>query len=65
MSSDPRGREHVSTPGRSGVVFDLDATRVDSDYLRTQAWVRARRACGEWVASNAVHRLVGALVAQL
>ena len=49
----------MSTPGRAGVVFDLDGTLVDSNYLHTLAWVRALRGCGEWVASNAVHRLVG------
>ena len=31
-----------------GVIFDLDGTLVDSNYLHTLAWARALRAAGEW-----------------
>jgi HAD superfamily hydrolase (TIGR01509 family) len=44
---------------RAGVIFDLDGTLVDSNYLHTLAWSRALVDCGEWAPSNAIHRLVG------
>ncbi len=44
---------------RAGVLLDLDGTLVDTNYLHALAWVRALRACGVPVTSNAVHRLVG------
>ncbi|HLH45868.1 MAG TPA: HAD family hydrolase [Acidimicrobiales bacterium] len=43
----------------AGVIFDLDGTLVDSNYLHTLAWSRALADCGEWAPSNAIHRLVG------
>lgn len=42
-----------------GVLFDLDGTLVDTNYLHTLAWSRAFRDVGEWVPMNAIHRLVG------
>ena len=42
-----------------GVLFDVDGTLVDSNYLHTLAWSRALRDCGEWAAMNVIHRLVG------
>lgn len=45
--------------GRAGVLFDLDGTLVDSNYLHTLAWSRALADAGEWAPMNAVHRLVG------
>ncbi|MCU1401259.1 MAG: hydrolase [Acidimicrobiales bacterium] len=41
------------------VLFDVDGTLVDSNYLHTVAWSRALRASGEWAPMNAVHRLIG------
>ena len=41
------------------VIFDLDGTLVDSNYLHTLAWSRALRATGEWAPMNAIHRLIG------
>ena len=52
-------RSAVSAPARAGVVFDLDGTLVDSNYLHTHAWTRAFDDIGEWAPANAVHRLVG------
>jgi HAD superfamily hydrolase (TIGR01509 family) len=42
-----------------GVLFDVDGTLVDSNYLHTQAWSRALRDGGHWAAMNVIHRLVG------
>src|SRR4051794_17003442 len=42
-----------------GVLFDVDGTLVDSNYLHTLAWSRALRDGGDWAAMNVVHRLVG------
>jgi HAD superfamily hydrolase (TIGR01509 family) len=44
---------------RPGILFDLDGTLVDTNYLHTLAWSRALRDCGEWAPMNAIHRLVG------
>ncbi len=33
---------------RPGVLFDLDGTLVDTNYLHTLAWWRALRDAGEW-----------------
>jgi len=46
-------------PGRAGVLFDVDGTLVDTNYLHTLAWSRAFREVGEWAPMNAIHRLVG------
>ena len=46
-------------PVKPGVIFDLDGTLVDSNYLHTLAWARALADCGEWAPTNAIHRLVG------
>src|SRR3954468_166706 len=42
-----------------GVLFDVDGTLVDSNYLHTVAWSRALREGGNWAPMNAIHRLVG------
>ena len=42
-----------------GVLFDVDGTLVDTNYLHTLAWSRALRDVGEWAPMNAIHRLVG------
>lgn len=44
---------------RPGVLFDVDGTLVDTNYLHTLAWSRALRLAGEWAPMNAIHRLVG------
>ena len=45
--------------GRPGVLFDLDGTLVDTNYLHTLAWARALDDAGEWAPMHAIHRLVG------
>src|SRR4051794_3161112 len=42
-----------------GVLFDVDGTLVDTNYLHTLAWSRALREQDEWAPMNALHRLVG------
>lgn len=44
---------------RPGVLFDVDGTLLDTNYLHTVAWSRALRDAGEWAPMNAIHRLVG------
>ncbi len=44
---------------RAGVLFDVDGTLMDTNYLHTLAWARAFRDVGEWAPMNAIHRLVG------
>jgi HAD superfamily hydrolase (TIGR01509 family) len=44
---------------RPGVLFDVDGTLVDTNYLHTLAWARALREVGEWAPMNTIHRLVG------
>ncbi|HEY1741156.1 MAG TPA: HAD family hydrolase [Acidimicrobiia bacterium] len=44
---------------RAGVLFDVDGTLIDSNYLHSLAWSRAFREAGEWAAMNAIHRLIG------
>ncbi len=45
--------------GRPGVLFDVDGTLVDTNYLHVLAWARALSDAGEWAPMNAIHRLVG------
>lgn len=52
-------RPDDSDSGRAGVLFDVDGTLVDTNYLHTLAWSRAFREVGEWAPMNAIHRLVG------
>jgi HAD superfamily hydrolase (TIGR01509 family) len=49
----------VSGAGRPGVLFDVDGTLVDTNYLHTLAWSRALVDAGEWAPMHAIHRLVG------
>jgi HAD superfamily hydrolase (TIGR01509 family) len=44
---------------RAGILFDVDGTLVDTNYLHTLAWSRALAQAGEWAPMNAIHRLVG------
>src|SRR3954469_5827380 len=49
MASDPR----------PGVLFDIDGTLVDTNYLHTLAWFRALDRVGEHVPMAAIHRRIG------
>jgi HAD superfamily hydrolase (TIGR01549 family) len=44
---------------RPGLLFDLDGTLVDTNYLHSLAWSRAFRDAFESVPMNAIHRLIG------
>jgi phosphoglycolate phosphatase-like HAD superfamily hydrolase len=44
---------------RPGVLFDVDGTLFDTNYLHTLAWSRAFVDAGEWAPMNSIHRLVG------
>lgn len=44
---------------RPGILFDVDGTLVDTNYLHALAWSRAFVDVGEWAPMNAIHRLVG------
>lgn len=44
---------------RPGVLFDVDGTLCDTNYLHAVAWSRAFKDVGEWAPMNAIHRLVG------
>ncbi len=46
----------MSTPG---VIFDVDGTLVDTNYLHTVAWARAVRDAGEVAPMYRIHRLIG------
>src|ERR1700679_2576002 len=52
-------RYDMTVPVRPGVLFDVDGTLVDSNYLHALSWARALRDAGEWAPMNAIHRLVG------
>ena len=41
------------------VIFDVDGTLVDTNYLHTLAWARGIRDAGETVSMSAIHRLIG------
>jgi HAD superfamily hydrolase (TIGR01549 family) len=41
------------------VIFDVDGTLVDTNYLHTLAWARGFRDAGETVSMSAIHRLIG------
>jgi HAD superfamily hydrolase (TIGR01509 family) len=49
----------VPTDPQPGVLFDVDGTLFDTNYLHALAWSRAFVDAGEWVPMNAIHRLVG------
>lgn len=49
----------LEPPLRPGVLFDVDGTLVDSNYLHALAWSRALHDAGEWAPMNAIHRLIG------
>ena len=43
----------------SAVIFDVDGTLVDTNYLHTLAWARGVRDAGETASMSAIHRLIG------
>ncbi|MDP9070811.1 MAG: HAD family hydrolase [Actinomycetota bacterium] len=43
----------------SAVIFDVDGTLVDTNYLHTLAWARGVREAGETISMSAIHRLIG------
>lgn len=42
------------------VLFDIDGTLTDTNYLHVRAWRLAFTACGEDIASARIHRMIGA-----
>ncbi|MBW3650597.1 MAG: HAD family hydrolase [Actinobacteria bacterium] len=42
------------------VLFDIDGTLTDTNYLHVRAWRLAFTSCGEDVASARIHRMIGA-----
>jgi HAD superfamily hydrolase (TIGR01509 family) len=49
----------MSAAPKPGILFDVDGTLVDSNYVHALSWSRAFRDAGEWAPMNAIHRLVG------
>ncbi len=51
----------MSTPdlGGFGVLFDIDGTLVDTNYLHAVSWADAFRSCGYDVATSQLHHLIG------
>lgn len=49
----------MSGSRRPGVLFDVDGTLADTNYLHTLAWSRALHDAGKWAPMNAIHRLIG------
>ena len=49
----------MTSQSRPGVLFDMDGTLMDTNYLHCLAWSRALRDAGEWAPMNAIHRLIG------
>ncbi|PJI84868.1 HAD family hydrolase [Luteimicrobium subarcticum] len=54
-----RGDEPGDLPVAGGVLFDVDGTLVDSNYLQVDAWVRAFHDVGLEVDAWTVHRTLG------
>ena len=43
----------------SGVLFDVDGTLFETNYLHTLTWARVFADAGEWALMILIHRLVG------
>src|SRR3984957_18541350 len=59
QNDDRKRKETVPRHLRPGVLFDVDGTLFDTNYLHTLTWSRAFADAREWVPMNAIHRLVG------
>ncbi len=46
-------------PGRGGVIFDVDGTLLDTNYLHVAAWWQAFRERGHAIRCADVHRALG------
>ena len=53
------GKEVMPQHLRPGVLFDVDGTLFDTNYLHALTWSRAFADAGEWAPMNSIHRLVG------
>lgn len=49
----------TSSTSRPAVLFDIDGTLVDSNYLHVQAWAEAFEAVGHPVEAARIHRAIG------
>ena len=47
------------TSSQTGVIFDVDGTLVDTNYLHVLAWWRGLLAAGEQVNMSSIHRVIG------
>src|SRR3954464_12821539 len=54
-----RGSGSLDGGGSAGVLFDVDGTLVDTNYLHVVAWWQAFRAYGHAVTMQRLHGLVG------
>src|SRR3954454_20435836 len=54
-----RGRGSLGGSGSAGVLFDVDGTLVDTNYLHVIAWWQALRSQGHDVPMTRLHRTVG------
>jgi HAD superfamily hydrolase (TIGR01509 family) len=50
----------MPAPRRTAVLFDIDGTLTDTNYLHVLAWRRAFLDAGEDIASARIHRMIGA-----
>jgi phosphoglycolate phosphatase-like HAD superfamily hydrolase len=53
------GPQAQAPPGRAGVIFDVDGTLLDTNYLQVTAWWEAFRERGHHVACADIHRAIG------
>jgi len=54
-----RGMDTHEGPNPGAVLFDIDGTLVDSNYLHVTAWIRAFAGAGHPVDSWRIHRAIG------
>ncbi len=59
MPPEPGSWSHRAPPGPRAVLFDVDGTLVDTDYLHTLCWWQALQSTGHVVPMAALHRAVG------
>lgn len=51
--------EEVPGPSLKGILYDVDGTLLDTNYLHVLAWSRAFRDTGRWASMSALHALIG------